>query len=261
MTGFFELLARRSQEIGSLVCVGLDPDSSRHAVDGVASYNRRVIEATLPYAACYKPNIAFYEQYGLAGLRALEETMTAIPAGVPVIGDMKRGDVGHTAAAYARAAFDVWGFGAVTLSGYLGRDAVEPFLAYRDKGVYVLCRTSNPGAAEVQNLLTGDHRPLFEQLAVAAAGWGDAVGLVVGATAPEELHAVRQLLPDVPLLIPGVGAQGGSPSLVIDAAGRVPGLTLVNASRSVYYAGDSPEAAGEAARALRNLLNESTGDD
>ncbi|MFQ5380682.1 MAG: orotidine-5'-phosphate decarboxylase [Dehalococcoidia bacterium] len=260
MTGFFESLARRSREVSSLVCVGLDPDASRHRVEDVAAYNRRVVEATLPFAACYKPNIAFYEQFGLAGLEALKKTLEAIPPGTPVIGDMKRGDVGHTAAAYARAAFEVWGFGAVTLSGYLGRDAVEPFLAYQDRAVYVLCRTSNPGGAEVQNLRTRDGRPLFEQLAVTAAGWGDAVGLVVGATAPAELRAVRGLLPEVPLLIPGVGAQGGSTAAVIEAAGDAPGLTLVAASRSVYYAGEGPEAAGEAARVLRDELNGIAGD-
>lgn len=255
MTGFFEQLRERSRAVDSLVCVGLDPDATRQGVEDVAAYNRQIIEATAPYAACYKPNIAFYEQYGLPGLRALEQTMSHIPSDVPVIGDVKRGDVGHTASAYAKAVFEVWGFGAVTVSGYMGRDSVEPFLAYPGKAIYVLCRTSNPGAGEIQNRLVDGKRPLFEEMALAAAGWGPAVGLVVGATVPEELGAVRSLVPQSPLLIPGVGAQGGSPQAVIDAAGGEPGLTLVNASRSIYYAGESAAAAGPAAMALRDSLN------
>lgn len=258
MTGFFERVALRSREAGTYVCVGLDPDFRRHAPADIVAYNRAIIEATAPYVACFKPNIAFYEQWGVPGLRALEDTLALVPTGIPVIGDVKRGDIGNTAEAYARAMFQAWGFDAVTLSGYMGRDTVEPFLAYADRGVFILCRTSNPGAREFQGQRLEGGRYLFEAVAIAAAGWGPAIGLVVGATAPAELRRVRELVPGLPLLVPGVGAQGGSPGDVVAAAGAEPGRLLVNASRSVYYAGEGPrfaQAAAEAARALRDDLN------
>jgi len=256
---FFDRLAQRSRDVGSLVCVGLDPDIGRHHAADVADYLRAVVDATAPYAACFKPNIAFFEQFGLDGLRALEWTLDAIPSGIPVIGDVKRGDVGHTAAAYARAMFTAWGFDAVTLNGYQGRDTVDPFLAYEDRGVYVLCRTSNPSSREFQELPLASGRRFFEEVAVTATSWSPAVGLVVGATAPDELRRVRELVPDAPLLVPGVGAQGGRPADVIAAAGGVAGKLVVNASRSILYAaGDSSAdfaaAAAEAARSLRDEL-------
>ncbi len=254
---FFEQLTRRSHEIDSLVCVGLDPDFRKHRAEDVAAFNRAIIEATTPYAACYKPNIAFYEQFGIPGLRALESTLAAIPAGIPVIGDVKRGDIGNTAAAYARAMFEQWDFGAVTVSGYQGRDTVEPFLAYEGRGVFVLCRTSNPGSREFQEQRLANGRMLFEEVALTASAWSPNVGLVVGATAPNELRTVRALVPETPLLIPGVGTQGGRPDEVVAAAGYLPGKMVVNASRDVMYATEGPgfaEAAAEAARLLRDQL-------
>lgn len=254
---FFEQLARRSREIDSLVCVGLDPDFRKRRIEDVAAFNRAIIEATTPYAACYKPNIAFYEQFGLPGLRALEATLAAIPPGIPVIGDVKRGDIGNTAEAYARAMFEQWGFGAVTVSGYQGRDTVEPFLAYEGRGVFVLCRTSNPGSREFQEQRLANGRMLFEEVALTASAWSPNVGLVVGATAPNELRTVRALVPETPLLIPGVGTQGGRPEEVVAAAGYLPGKMVVNASRGVMYATEGPgfaEAAAEAARLLRDQL-------
>ncbi len=254
---FFEQLARRSREIDSLVCVGLDPDFRKHRIEDVVTFNRAIIEATTPYAACYKPNIAFYEQFGLPGLRALEATLAAIPPGIPVIGDVKRGDIGNTAEAYARAMFEQWGFGAVTVSGYQGRDTVEPFLAYEGRGVFVLCRTSNPGSREFQEQRLANGRMLFEEVALTASAWSPNVGLVVGATAPNELRTVRALVPETPLLIPGVGTQGGRPEEVVAAAGYLPGKMVVNASRGVMYATEGPgfaEAAAEAARLLRDQL-------
>lgn len=254
---FFEQLARRSREIDSLVCVGLDPDFRKHRIEDVAAFNRAIIEATTHYAACYKPNIAFYEQFGLPGLRALEATLAAIPPGIPVIGDVKRGDIGNTAEAYARAMFEQWGFGAVTVSGYQGRDTVEPFLAYEGRGVFVLCRTSNPGSREFQEQRLANGRMLFEEVALTASAWSPNVGLVVGATAPNELRTVRALVPETPLLIPGVGTQGGRPEEVVAAAGYLPGKMVVNASRGVMYATEGPgfaEAAAEAARLLRDQL-------
>jgi orotidine-5'-phosphate decarboxylase len=254
---FFDELERRSREIDSLVCVGLDPDFRKHRAEDVAAFNAAIIEATAPYAACYKPNIAFYEQFGIPGLRALEATLRAIPAGIPVIGDVKRGDIGNTAEAYARAMFEQWGFGAVTVSGYQGRDTVEPFLAYEGRGVFVLCRTSNPGSREFQEQRLANGRMLFEEVAVTASAWSPNIGLVVGATAPNELRMVRALVPATPLLIPGVGTQGGRADEVVAAAGYRPGAMVVNASRGVIYAGEGPElpeAAAAAARQLRDDL-------
>lgn len=259
---FFERLAERSRTVDSLVCVGLDPDVRRHAAGEVAAYLREVVAATEPYAACFKPNIAFFEQYGIDGLRALEQTLAQIPPGVPVIGDVKRGDVGHTAEAYARAMFERWGFDAVTLNGYQGRDTIEPFLAYAGRGVYVLCRTSNPSSRELQELRLENGRQLFEEVALAATSWSPDVGLVVGATAPEELRRVRSLVPSAALLVPGVGAQGGEPAEVIAAVGGDPGTVVVNASRSILYAlpggGDFAAAAATAARELRDALRAAT---
>lgn len=254
---FFEQLTARSREIDSLVCVGLDPDFRKHRIEDVVAFNRAIIEATTPYAACYKPNIAFYEQFGLPGLRALEATLAAIPPGIPVIGDVKRGDIGNTAEAYARAMFEQWGFGAVTVSGYQGRDTVEPFLAYEGRGVFVLCRTSNPGSREFQEQRLANGRMLFEEVALVASAWSPNIGLVVGATAPQELRTVRSLVPRTPILIPGVGTQGGKPEEVVAAAGYVPGRMVVNASRGVMYAAEGPgfaNAAAEAARLLRDQL-------
>jgi len=253
---YFERLANRSREIGSLVCVGLDPDGARHDVKDVASYNRAIIDATAPFAACYKPNIAFYEQFGIEGLRALDQTLSAIPTGIPVIGDVKRGDIGSTAAAYARAMFEQWGFDAVTLNAYLGRDSIEPFLEYAGRGLYLVCRSSNPGAADLQYLRVESGLHLYEELARTVTTWSPMIGLVVGATAPDELRRVRELAPHASLLIPGVGAQGGSPAEAVAAAGSEPGSMVVSASRSIMYAAEGPGFAAAAADAARSLRDE-----
>lgn len=258
---YFERLAARSRSIGSLVCVGLDPDARRHDPDGLTPYLAGIVEATAPYAACFKPNIAFFEQFGLPGLRALEQVLRAIPGDIPVIGDVKRGDIGNTAQAYARAMFGEWGFDAVTLSGYQGRDTIDPFLEYPGKAVYVLCRTSNPSSTEFQELRLADGRQLFEEVARVATSWSPNVGLVVGATAPAELARVRELAPQASLLVPGVGAQGGRANEVIAAAGGEPGRIVVNSSRGILYAGDGPDApraAAESARTLRDELAAAT---
>jgi orotidine-5'-phosphate decarboxylase len=256
---FFDQLTARSREVDSLVCVGLDPDFRRHQPSEVGDYNRAIIEATLPFAACYKPNMAFYEQWGVEGLRQLERTLAAIPADVPVIGDGKRGDLANTAEAYARAMFEAWGFGAVTVNAYQGYDAVAPFLAYEGRGVYVLCRTSNPSSTEFQARAMESGRPLYEEVAVTATAWSPRIGLVVGATASQELRRVRALAPQASILVPGVGAQGGEPREVIAAAGGAPGSIVVSSSRAIMYASEgraAPEAAAEAARALRDELAE-----
>lgn len=261
MKRFFDLLAERSTAIGSLLCVGLDPDFRKHRVEEVGVFNRAIIDATLPYAACYKPNLAFYEQWGVEGLRQLEQTLAAIPSDVPVIGDCKRGDMGNTAEAYARAMFEQWGFGAVTVNAYQGLDAIAPFLAYEGRGVFVLCRTSNPSSRDLQEMPLQNGRMVFEHMAITATGWSPNVGLVVGATAPAELKRVRELLPDAPILVPGIGAQGGTPTEVIAAAGGRPGTMAVSASRSVLYAGEGAgfaDAAADEARSLRDQLRPTT---
>ena len=250
MTSYVERLARRSREVGSYVCVGLDPAGDTPVAE-IADRNRRLIDATAPYAACYKPNLAFYEQFGIPGLRALEETLKAIPDGIPVIADAKRGDMANTAAAYARALFEVWGFDAATVNPFQGQDAVQPFLDYEDRGVYLLCRTSNPGSATIQNAPLAGGGPLYERLAAEMPSWSANVGLVVGATAPAELARVRELAPRATLLVPGVGAQGGDPAEVAAATKAEYGLMVVNASRSIAGAPDP----GAAARELRDALN------
>jgi orotidine-5'-phosphate decarboxylase len=261
---FFERLAARSRAIDSLVCVGLDPDWEMHRVDDLAAYLGDVVDATLPYTACYKPNIAFFEQHGSEGLRQFERLLAHIAGRAPVLCDAKRGDMANTATAYARALFETWDVDAATVNPYLGRDSLEPFLAYPDKGIFVLCRTSNPGAAQLQNRRLDTGELLYERIAVEASSWGANVGLVVGATAPAEMARIRRLVPETPFLVPGVGAQGGSPAEVVAAAGGTPGHIIISASRSVLYAGRAPDAtlppnaaeqAATAARALRDEIN------
>jgi len=262
---FFDKLERAARKNGSLLCVGLDPDPALMPIDDVAAFNRAIIEATSDFVCAYKPNLAFYEALGEKGMAALRETLAGIPDDIPVIADAKRGDIGNTAKAYARALFDELGFDAVTVNPYLGGDAVEPFLEREEKGAFILCRTSNPGARDFQDLPVsdgGESRPLFEVVAEAAARWntrGNA-GLVVGATYPEELRRVRQICPEMTFLVPGVGAQGGDVAAVmtngLDARGA--GL-VINVSRQVLYASkgrDFAQAAGEAARRLRDEIEE-----
>ncbi len=262
---FVGKLEAAAQKSRSLLCVGLDVDPQRLPVADVLEFNRAIIDATQDLVCAYKPNLAFYEALGLEGLRALEKTLACVPPHIPVIGDAKRGDIGNTAERYAHAMFKVWGFDAVTVSPFLGSDTVAPFLAYEDKGVFFLCRTSNPGAGEFQDLVVsreGWHGPLFEWTARWALGLeGKAdVGLVVGATYPQELARLRELCPQTTFLIPGVGAQGGdlqaSVRLGADTRGRG---VVINASRQVLYASGDPrayrEAARQAAQDLRDAIN------
>jgi orotidine-5'-phosphate decarboxylase len=262
--GFFDKLERAAQRNGSLLCVGLDPDPARMPVSDVAAFNRAIIEATAEFVCAYKPNLAFYEALGERGLAALRDTLAAIPPDIPVIADGKRNDIGNTARAYARALFDELGVDAATVNPYLGGDAVEPFLEREEKAAFILCRTSNPGARDLQDLLVtapggGEARPLFEMVAEMARRWNSRgnVGLVVGATYPEELKRVRRLCPEMTFLVPGVGAQGGDVAAVIgnglDRAGR--GL-IINVSRQVLYASREKDFAVAAAGAARQLRDE-----
>ncbi len=269
MSAFLERLDTACETNKSLLCVGLDPDLAQMPISDVAAFNKAIVDATRDLVCAYKPNLAFYEALGLEGLRALEQTIQHIrnvAPGVVLIGDAKRGDIGNTAEAYARAMFDVWGFDATTVNPYGGQDAVQPFLDYRDRGVIVWCRSSNPGAGEIQNPVIvppdgTESRPLYEWVAVRANIWNDAgnVALVVGATYPDELERVRELCPEMPILIPGVGAQEGVLEKSVlsgtDARGR---RAIISASRGIIYApggGDFAEAAGRAAGDLRNSIN------
>jgi len=260
---FFERLGERIAAADSVLSVGLDPDPSRLPgwLDAELprwAFNRRVIDATAEHAACYKPNAAFYEDSD--GWRALRETVAyAHGKGVPVLLDAKRGDVGNTARQYARLLDTV---DAITVNPYLGGDSLQPFLEREEKGVFVLCRTSNPGGRDFQSLSVGNDVPLYEYVARRVAEWsrGNA-GLVVGATAPEELETLREAV-DLPFLVPGVGAQGGDVEAAVEY-GLAEGVGLVNSSRGIIFAGEGADnenqylrAVGTAARRTKRRLND-----
>ncbi|MFN8558679.1 MAG: orotidine-5'-phosphate decarboxylase, partial [Dehalococcoidia bacterium] len=236
---FSEKLRRATERNGSLLCVGLDPEPSR--IDGdVGAFLQAVIEATADVACCYKPNLAFFEALGRDASATLARTLEAIPRDMPVIADAKRGDIGNTAAAYARALFDVWGFDAMTANAYGGYDSVEPFINRADRGVFIWCRSSNPGAADLQDLPVidagGERRPLYEVVAEKARAWNSAgnVGVVAPATFPTEAARLRALCPDMLFLVPGVGAQGGGAEAAVRAVSDAAGAGfIVNVSRQV----------------------------
>ena len=248
MPPFFGRLGERAAAVDSLLCVGLDPRVAPGApVRSVVETNRRIIDATADLALCYKPNIAFYEEHGPEGLEALDETLAHIPPGVPVLLDAKRGDIGATAEAYARGVRRLAGVGAVTVSPYMGRDSVEPFL---DAGlsVFVLCRTSNPGADVLQNRPVGAaagaaREPLYLAVAREALGWSQAVGLVVAGNDAAALEAVRALAPDCWMLAPGIGSQGGSMADAVAAGLRADGLGLLPVVARGIAGADNPAAA------------------
>jgi uridine monophosphate synthetase len=249
---FYRWLAKAAQQNDSLLCVGLDPRLERLVQDkDLFGFNKRIVDATRDLVCAYKPNFAFYEAAGPAGLEALRRSVTYIheTTDVPVILDAKRGDIGSTAVAYARAAYEVWGADALTVNPYLGGDSVAPFTATADKGVFLLCHTSNPGAADLQSL-PSPSRPLYNVVAEKAALWG--TGLVVGATYPEALARVRALAPDAWILLPGVGAQGGALEEALAAGLREDGLGIVvSSSRGVIYADDPRQAAQELRQQIR----------
>ncbi len=254
---FFDRLESVVRSRGSCLCVGLDPRADPSSPDPAASMlaaNRRLIEATAPWVACYKPNIAFYEAHGRPGLLALEETIAFVPEGIPVIIDAKRCDIGATAEAYALSIFGRLSADAVTLSPYMGRDALDPFLAYEDRGAFMLCRTSNQSAPWLQDLKVGrDGNPLYLEVARECCSWSPSVGLVVAGNDLEALRRVREACPHPWFLAPGIGAQGGKADEAFAAGCRDDGLgILVVAARSVAEASD-PSAA---AKALRDQMNE-----
>ena len=265
---FLTRLERACQASQSLVCVGLDPDPERMPVSDVFEFNRGIVDATADLVCAYKPNTAFYEALGLPGIEALVRTIEYIHQSAPqliVIGDAKRGDIGPSGEAYARAAFGVWDFDAVTVNAWGGWDSMSPFFEDETRGVFIWCRGSNSGSSDLQDLIldTGRGRiPVYQQLAHTARSWNTNgnIGLVVGATVPEQLDAVRNICPEMPLLIPGVGAQGGNLESAIrngtDQQGR---LAIINSSRSIIYASSGPDfaevARGEA-QSLRQGINQ-----
>jgi uridine monophosphate synthetase len=256
---FAEKLTYAVEQNNSLLCVGLDPHPDRFPPqmmaqpDLIFAFNKTIVDATADLVCAYKPNFAFYEAQGLEGLAALRRTIEYVHevTDVPVILDAKRGDIGSTAEAYAQAAFEVWGADAVTVNPYLGHDAVQPFTAYADRGIFLLCHTSNPGATDLQTLDCGG-RPLYQVVAEHAVRWGENVGLVIGATYPQALRAVREMAPQMWILLPGVGAQEGDLEAALAAGLDEQGSGLiVSASRSIIYAEDPRAAAQE----LRNRIN------
>ena len=260
---FFSDLRSRIRSKDTVVSVGLDADLKRipeHLLEKDLprwAFNRRIIDATHEYAACYKPNVAFYEDAD--GWRSLRETIAyAEGKDVPVLLDAKRADIGNTARKYAELLDHA---DAITVNPYMGRDSLSPFLSRRDKGVFVLCRTSNPGGADLQDLELDSGEPLYRRVAALADVWNEAgnVGLVVGATTPDELEELREEVPDLPFLVPGVGAQGGDAEAAVEF-GLADGVGLVNSSRGIIFAGaeageEFATVAGQAAKRLRDRLN------
>ena len=266
--GFVAQLEQAWQRSGSLVCVGLDPEPARFpaalrgAPDAVFEFCRSIVDATADLVCCFKPQIAHFAALRAEGaLERLIAHVHAQHAGVPVILDAKRGDIGSTAQNYASEAFDRYAADAVTVNPYLGRDSVQPFLDRADRGVILLCRTSNPGARDVQDLEVAG-RPLYQRVAALVAGEWNANGncaLVVGATYPRELAEVRAIAGAMPLLVPGVGAQGGDVAAVVANGKNADGAGLIiSSSRAILYAGsgdDYADAARGAARSLRDEIN------
>jgi uridine monophosphate synthetase len=260
---FFARLTQRVNEVDSLLCVGLDPypeDLPSATAESAREFCLGLIQATNHVAAAYKPNIAFFEEYGPSGIAALQVVIASVPTGIPVILDAKRGDIASITESYARSVFQTLGAHAVTINPYLGGDSIEPFLVDPERGVFLLCKTSNPGAADLQDLVLKETLPnangndeyhLYEKVASLAQNWNvwDNLGLVVGATHPDALRRVRQMAPDLWILAPGVGAQGGDLQAALQAGLRPDGLgMLVTVSRGISRSADVKETAEEICR-------------
>lgn len=272
---FLEKLLTASRRHNSLLCVGLDPELERIPApfqaatpeETVLRFCHAIIEATAEYACAFKPNLAFFEVLGSSGMQVFQQVVQAIPSHLPVIADGKRGDIGNTARNYAAAVFERYHCDAITVNPYQGYDSAAPFLSYQDKGVFLLCRTSNPSARDFQDLPVqgedGQLRPLYQVVAQRIQSWNSAgnCGLVAGATYPEDLRVLRSLCPEMPFLIPGVGAQGGDLQAAIAAGVDKHGERAILAiSRGILYAAaktndDPVDAAREQARSLRDQIN------
>jgi len=263
------LLIEQIKQKQSFLCVGLDVDLEKiptflqSVEDPLFEFSKAIVDATVPYAVAFKPNIAFFEAYGTKGWASLEKLIFYINENYPemfTIADAKRGDIGNTAARYAKAFFETLGFDAVTVAPYMGRDAVEPFLTFADKHAILLGLTSNASAADFQYTLEGN-TPLFEKVLTLSQEWQNASQLmyVVGATKPEALKKIRSLLPEAFLLVPGVGAQGGQLAAVAQAGLNANCGLLVNSSRGIIYAGNDENFAQAAAQQAKALQQEMQG--
>ena len=265
---FIEKLQNRWNESQSLLCVGLDPDVNRFPAhlkdqpDRIYAFCTAIVDATAPFACAFKPQIAYFASCGAEDeLQAIIAYIHQNHPSIPVVLDSKRGDIGSTAKHYAREAYERYGADAVTLSPYMGFDSVEPYLEYEDRGAILLCRTSNPGGNDIQ-MLQVDGKPIYQRVAELASGpWNlnGQLGLVVGATYPNEIAAVRAIVGDLPLLVPGVGAQGGDINACV-TAGVTKDMTgmMINSSRAILYASkaeDFKEAAARVAQDTRDKIN------
>jgi len=261
---FLEKLDAAVKKNNSLLCVGLDidlkkiPSSLLNKADPIFEFNKAIIDNTKDLVCAYKPNMAFYEMYGVYGLQALIKTIEYISMQeVPVILDAKRGDIGNTASAYAKSIFEIYKADAATVSPYMGQDSVEPFLENADKGIFILCLTSNPGSRDFQRF--GEKEPLYKTVARKVKEWnknGNA-GLVVGATNPDELKEIRVMVGDMPILIPGIGAQGGDLAKTVRYGANKKGeRAIINSSRGIIFASQGEDFAGSARVAARKLKEE-----
>ncbi len=266
---FQKMAVEKSRELRSCLCVGLDPvleklpEGVERSPNGVLAFCRNIIEATKDYVVCFKPNSAFFEALGSDGFRILREVIIFCHYHrAPVILDVKRGDIGSTAKLYAQAAFDSLDADAVTLTAYVGLDGISPFRERTDRSSFILCYTSNPSRTDLQTKEDKNGQPLYMHMAGLIREWNQTgnLGAVVGATAPEELVSIRQALgPDIPILCPGVGAQGGDleasmkAGLAGDNLHTQAGSLLINASRGVIYASNGADYAQAAANAARKL--------
>jgi len=262
MQSFNSRLIAKITAADSHLCVGLDisPEKlgiSNTNLEALINHTKLVIDATRDLAVAFKPNLAFFERWGSEGFRWLEETMEYLGSDAIVIGDAKRGDIGNTARQYRASLFDHFGFDAVTINPYLGRDSILPFIEDQTKGIFILCRTSNPSAGDLQDQVTKDG-PLYARVAGMALdlNQNDNVGLVVGATAPDEIETIRKIAPGLPFLIPGIGAQGGDLAEAFNAGNRN-GQAIINVSRAISFAGDlSRSSIRRTARDYRDKMRE-----
>ena len=261
MISFNQKIKKRAKDINSYLCVGIDVNAKALGSDNfedLKTHSKKIIDATRDIALAFKPNFAFFERWGSKGFKWLEETVEYIGSDCIIIADAKRGDIGNTARQYAESIFDHFGFDAVTLNPYMGEDSINPFLVHDDKGVFILCRTSNSSAHIFQNQKSNRGLFLYEEV----AEWADSlnnknnIGLVVGATVPQELSIVRDLAPDLPILIPGVGAQGGDlEKSVIE--GNKSGIGIINVSRDISFSGDcTVESIRSSAQSYVKKINE-----
>ncbi len=260
MNAFIEKLTAAQKESGSLVCVGLDsdlakiPEHLKSSSDPVLTFNREIIAATKDACCAYKPNLAFYEALGSSGYETLKKTLREIPDKIPVILDAKRGDIGNTARKYAESLFDDLDGDAVTLSPYLGFDSIAPFIAYKDRFAFVLAVTSNKSAENFQ-YLNCDGEPLYLRVVDKVKSWNSDgnLGLVVGAPKPDQIAEIRHIAPELPFLIPGIGAQGGDLEKAVSYGTADGGVITINVSRGVIFASTGRDFAEKAAQALADF--------